>query len=62
MVNIPFSKGEWLIVVHAWSVSGFISGANLIFKANASTGDYHWEMNRSIFAKWLNEKLIPNLP
>jgi hypothetical protein len=34
----------------------------LIFKENTSTGDYHREMNGKIFTKWLNEKLIPNLP
>jgi transposase len=62
MVNVPFNKGKRLIVVHAGSVSGFVSGAKVIFKANTSTGDYHGEMNGEIFTKWLNEKLIPNLP
>jgi hypothetical protein len=34
MANVPFNKGERLIVVHAGAVSGFVSGAKLIFKAN----------------------------
>jgi hypothetical protein len=59
MVNVPFSKGERLIVVHAGSVSGFFSGAKLIFKANTSTGNYHGEMNGDIFTKLLNDKLTP---
>jgi hypothetical protein len=61
MVNVQFNKGERLIVVHAGSVPGFVSGAKLIFKANTSTGDYNGEMIGEIFTKWLNEKLIPNL-
>lgn len=51
-----------MIVLHAGYEGGFIPGAELIFKAHSSTGDYHNEMNQHNFMKWLSEKLIPNLP
>ena len=34
----------------------------LFFKAKTSQGDYHNEMNRENFMRWLNERLLPNLP
>lgn len=61
-LNVPFSKGERMIIVHAGSKNGFIPGAALIYKASSSTGDYHNEMNFDNFMKWLEQKLIPNLP
>ena len=61
-LQIPFSGGECFIVVHAGTDTGFIGGAALVFKAHSATGDYHNEMNRDNFLKWLKEKLIPNLP
>ena len=60
-MKVPFSKGSRYIIVHAGSVSGFIDGAELIFKAKTTTGDYHNEMNSSNFMKWLQNQLIPNL-
>ncbi len=42
--------------------NGFIPGAQLIFKSRQRHGDYHGEMNRELFLKWLREKLLPNLP
>ena len=50
-VNVPFSKGERLIIVHAGSENGFINGAQLLFKAKSSSGDYHSEMNGQNFLK-----------
>ena len=61
-LRVPFSKGERVVVVHAGSEEGFIQGAELVFKAHSASGDYHDEMNSINFLKWLNEKLIPNLP
>ncbi len=61
-LKVPFSKGQRLIIVHAGTEAGFIKGASLVFKAHSSTGDYHDEMNGTNFLKWLNEKLIPNMP
>ena len=61
-VNVPISKGERLIIVHAGSRQGFVRDAELMFKAKSSTGDYHDEMNHTNFMKWLRERLLPNLP
>lgn len=61
-MKIPFNKGDRLIILHAGSRSGFVHDACLIFKAHSSEGDYHNEMNAKNFMKWLEEKLIPNLP
>ena len=60
-LTAPISKGERMIIVHAGTMKGFISGAKLVYKAGSSTGDYHHEMNFENFSKWLAEKLIPNL-
>ena len=57
-VKIPFSRGESLIVVHAGSKDGCIPGADRLFKAKSSSGDYH----STHFMKRLKEKLVPNLP
>lgn len=61
-LKAPISKGRRLIVVHAGSNEGFIPNASLVFESNKKTGDYHHEMNFENYAKWLIDKLIPNLP
>jgi transposase len=61
-VCIPTSKGRKLIVVHGGGEMGFIDNALLIFKSDSKTGDYHGDMNGEIFTKWLQERLVPNLP
>lgn len=61
-VRPPCNRGQRLIVVHAGSREGFVEGAKLVYKAAASTGDYHNEMNGQLFTKWIQERLIPNLP
>ena len=61
-LNQPLSKGDRIIVVHAGTSKGFINGAQLVYDANSSTGDYHKEMNFEYFMKWLQTQLIPNLP
>lgn len=53
-------KGR-LIIVHACGENGFIPNALLIFKSGSQTPDND-EMNQEDFSKWLQEKLIPNLP
>lgn len=35
-------------------------GCELVFKAKSKTGDYHHEMNRENFVKWLNTQFLPN--
>jgi hypothetical protein len=56
------SKGPRLIIVHAGGDMGFIPNCQLIFKSGTKSGDYHSEMNSENYGKWLQERLIPNLP
>jgi transposase len=57
----PTSKGQRPIIVHAGTEKGFIPGTLLICKSNQTTG-YHKEMNSDNYLRWVQEKLIPNLP
>lgn len=57
----PIGKGARLIIVHAGGENGFVPEAYVRWKSN-STGDYHNEMNYENYKKWIQEKLIPNLP
>ena len=50
-IQAPCNRGQRLIVVHAGSRSGFVNGAQLIYKASSCTGDYHREMNGQNFKK-----------
>ncbi|KAF8777600.1 hypothetical protein HNY73_014441 [Argiope bruennichi] len=59
--RINVNSKNRLIIVHAGSSTGFIPGAQLIYKASTKTGDYHGQMNYENFEKWVLEKLIPNL-
>ena len=36
-LNVPFNKGERMIIVHAGSKDGFIPGAKVVFKTGSST-------------------------
>lgn len=58
----PVSRGERLIIVNAGGEMGFIPNALLMWKAGKKGGDYHDQMNSDNYLKWLQEKLIPNLP
>ncbi|XP_034840153.2 uncharacterized protein [Maniola hyperantus] len=58
----PDSKGPRWIIVHAGGAMGFIPNAQLIFRSRSQAADYHDDMNKTNFNKWLSEKLIPNLP
>jgi hypothetical protein len=58
---VPVAKGWKLIIVHAGGEAGFVPNF-LIFKSNSKTGNYHDEVNSENYIRWLNEKLIPNLP
>lgn len=55
------NRGQRLIVLNAGNRNGFIPNACLIYKALATTGDYHGEMNGNNFTKWLTEMVLPNL-
>lgn len=57
----PVSKGQRVIVVHAGGEMGFVPNALLMFKSGLKKGDYHDDMNKNNYERWLKEKLIPNL-
>lgn len=56
------SKGPRWIIVHARGKMGFIPNAQLIFISQTKSGDYHDEIHKANFKKWVQEKLLPNLP
>jgi transposase len=58
----PISKGQRLIIIHAGGESGFVDNALTMWKAGQSSGDYHEQMNRENYVRWLEDKLIPNIP
>ena len=45
-------KGPRLIIVHAGGVAGWVTKADLIFRAKSKSGDYHNEMNSEHFLEW----------
>lgn len=50
-------KGDRLIIVHCGGQIVFVDGALVIFKSKCKT--FYDSMN---FSKWINEKLMPNIP
>lgn len=50
------------MVVGAGTVTGFINGSFLCFPAKNKSGDYHGEMNGTLFIRWLTSHLLPALP
>ena len=58
----PSGKGGRLIVLHAGTVDGWVPGAELVFRAKSSSGDYHNEMNIQHFMEWWKIQLLPNSP
>lgn len=61
-ITKPTGKGERLIIVNAISSKEWVSHAKLVFKASKKTGDYHGNMNWTLFRKWFTEQLLPNIP
>jgi len=61
-VQKPTGKGERLIIMNAVTQDGWVPNAKMVFKSTKKTGDYHGQMNSELFAKWFEEKLIPNIP
>jgi transposase len=61
-VNKPSGRGQRLIIVHAITMEGWVDGAELVFQAKSSTGDYHGQMNYDNFSKWFSNQLLPNIP
>jgi len=61
-IQKPTGKGERLIILNAITKDGWVPGAKVTFKSTRKTGDYHGQMNQTMFAKWFEEKLLPNIP
>lgn len=61
-IIVDNSAKNRLILVHACSENGMLNGAELLYRANISTGDYHGQMNSELFLKWITTQLIPSLP
>ncbi|XP_050516232.1 uncharacterized protein LOC126891099 [Diabrotica virgifera virgifera] len=61
-IQKPVSKGQMLVIVNAGGESGFVKNAYLRYKPTIKTGYYHDAMNYDNYKKWLQDKLIPNLP
>jgi transposase len=61
-VQKPTGKGEWLIIMNAITRDGWVPEAKVVFKSTKKTGDYHGQMNNELFAKWFEERLVPNIP
>ncbi len=61
-VRKPSGKGLRLILVHAMTAAGWVSGTKLVFQAKKRTGDYHGQMNFDNFRKWFVESLLPQIP
>ncbi|XP_054279922.1 uncharacterized protein LOC128998016 [Macrosteles quadrilineatus] len=57
----PLGKGKRLIVCHAGGSSGWIKAPPLLFQSK-KTGDYHEDMNSTVFEKWFFSTSIPVLP
>ena len=56
------SSSHRLIIVHAGGKNVFVNGADLIFKSGTTTGDYHGHTNAENVVKWIEQKLLSNIP
>ena len=61
--NIPSGKGKRLVILHAGSAeTGFIPDCELVFQGiHDDKGDYHTEMNTSLFMNWFENDLLLSL-
>jgi hypothetical protein len=55
----PSGKGKRLTVLHIRSEDGFVENGSLIFESR-KTGDYHEEMNSTVFEEWF-KRVLPTL-
>jgi hypothetical protein len=61
-VLVDVNAKNRLIILLVGSINGFFQNAELIYKVENSTGDYHGQMNHLNFEKWARDKIIPSLP
>ncbi|KAK3873076.1 hypothetical protein Pcinc_021888 [Petrolisthes cinctipes] len=59
--QVPPGEGERFVIVAACTVNGFIEDSFLCFPAKNKSGDYHGEMNATLFIRWLTTSLLPAL-
>ena len=72
----PSGKGKRLVLVHAFTKDGWLSddeavhdscvdvvipSCELIYEAKKDDGDYHDNMNGSIYIRWMSNRLVPAL-
>ena len=70
----PSGKGKRLVLVHAFTKDGWLSdddsvhnnvvdtvipSCELIYEAKKDDGDYHDNMNGSIYIRWMSNRLVP---
>ncbi|KAK7582107.1 hypothetical protein V9T40_013552 [Parthenolecanium corni] len=58
-VKNPCGKGSRLIIVHIGSSKGFVANGWYVFESKKS-GDYHEEMNGTVYEDWLKD-VLPDL-
>lgn len=59
--QVPPGEGERFVVVAGGTDEGFIDESFLCYTAKNKTGDYHGEMNSTLFIRWLKSQLLPAL-
>lgn len=57
-LDVP-SQGKRIIIINAGSQDGWVDNALML---SDSSADYHYEMNATLFEKWFEEQLLPNVP
>lgn len=55
------SLGARWIIVNAGGENGFVPNCCLVYRSKSVSADYHHDMNKDNFTKWVIEKLIQNL-
>ncbi|GBP37192.1 hypothetical protein EVAR_31123_1 [Eumeta japonica] len=53
--------GPRWIIIHAGGENGYVPNCCLVYRSKSTSADYHHDMNKDKFTKWVMEKLIPNL-
>lgn len=62
LIQKSTGNGDRLVIINAITKEGWVPNAKLIFKSTRKTGDYHGQMNGTLFEKWFETELIPSLP